>query len=174
MTLNDLENNKGEKIVLDSGFIYTDDDIRFKFIIEYDCGKGFKSPTIDRETLNFAEKIKDHVEKLGNLDKKLFYVDTDNQYIMGSKEIQEVEDNAKRYLFLKNLYAFGLEVDVPVFMQLGEEYLYINELKFEPKGKDEREATLNKYKEIDQFIQKHMYGEGYQRFKIEKEMHRLI
>ena len=169
----DLEKFR-KKVVLDSFFGYktNSENIGLGFNVYYDCGngKGIISAREDKDTYEFAEDIKNNVS---NINEDLFYVDADDEYIMASKgKLGGMNIDKNRQLYLKQLYAFGLDVDVPVFMQLEDDYFYINELKFEQK--EEKEPADNTLEELDQFVQSHMYGDEYRKFKEEEKFYNML
>ena len=164
----DLEQYR-KKMVLDSFFKYEygSDNITLGFNAYYDCGegKGIVSPTNDDETLNFAKKIR------GNSNVKIndiFYIGGDNEYVLGNfgNGLGPINNEKNRQLILKKLYAFGLSTDIKVFMQVDDDYFFINEIKFLPKEEQSNmELSNEKIEELDQFVQNHMYGKDYDNFK---------
>ena len=172
MVLKERDLKKFEKkVVLDSYFDYeiNKENIGFGFNVYYDCGngQGIISAREDKDTYEFAESIKNNVS---DINEDLFYVDADDEYIMASKgKLGGMTWDKKRQLYLKQLYAFGLDVNVPVFLQLEKDYFFLNELKFD--SKEEKETVANKLEELDQFVQSHMYGDEYRKFKAEERFY---
>lgn len=156
-----------KKIVIEAycNYKYDSENIELRFDLYYDCGKGLQSPSSDRETYEFAKKIKN---KSGKTGEDLFCMGGNNEYYVGDfRNGKNLVNNEKtRKMLVKSLYAFAIGLDLPIFLQFDENYYLLNELKFTDYSKeDEHRLTQEKLGSLESYVTNNVYGKNYESFK---------
>ena len=148
------------KILLNAYYVFDryEKALGLKFDAYYDVGNGFQDAYHGGrlEERKFAEKVKKHIN---NSYKDMLHFDGDDDYIMGSESLWNIDDENERLnVYATNIYSFARSIKYPVFFQVAEEdYLFLNEVNFLDFEKDkEGEFAKNKIKELDDYIFKNM------------------
>mgnify|MGYP007069868857 CR=1 FL=1 len=148
---NELPNSK--KVVFNSYLEYDEEtkDVNIKYNIFYDTGEGFAVPT-DESSVRFAISMTDSID---DANKDMVHISERKGYAVSSpKSGFRVDDPRMRKVFVKSLYSVALLLDYPTFFQMGEDYIYVNDLEFD--NKDIYRKVKNKQAEMDEFIESHI------------------
>ena len=160
-----LKDNNNKKILLDGYFKYFEksDDAELKFDMCYDVGKGICGGINNSNIFPIITELTDLLEgKLTNL----LHRNIDG-YIIHSEKGLNVSDEEKRKKLCEELYYLGNEVRYPLFLQLGNDYFFINYLKFTAfETTNDMPAKAEKeIEELNKFISSRIYGDSYKAFK---------
>ena len=161
----DLDKFGPKKVIIEARFKYSDkgEDVKLGFEMYYSVGERIGSAYNDATLFPFAKEVKEQIAKA---DRDILHTNADDDFVMGSEGYRDITHENDKRIFLSEIYSVGKGIKYPVFFQLGEEYLFINELNFFNYDKEkEGELTNNKLKELYDFVSSKMYGEEYEELK---------
>lgn len=163
-----------KKVLLTGEFSYDFDtnDAMLDLYVDYDDGTGFKYPREGSNLLFFAEQIRKNM----NFEYDDFFeLDKYSRYYYKTKAKGLVNDSNNFKLFVRQLYGFGMELNVPLFLNIEDDYFFVNEMKFTDYDKrNEVFLTQKKYEDIKNFISDHVYGENYEELKKEDTFQKIL
>ena len=159
----DLEKIKHNKVLLDTAFNYYEgtENVDFSFVVYYDIGKGFTAINNNDEVLEYAKKVKDQVY---NSNSNILRVNHEKEYIMCSSVNFDVSDEKKTMNVADRIYSIGEGLEEPLFIQIGDDYLFLNQDRYNLLAKEEVK------KELCDLIHNKAYGDEYKAFKYKENL----